>query len=38
MNTIDLVLLCVLLASALLGLFRGFVGTIASLVAWIGAG
>ena len=38
MNTIDLALLCVLLASALLGLFRGFVGTIASLVAWIGAG
>jgi membrane protein required for colicin V production len=38
MNTIDLVLLCVLAASALLGLFRGFVGTIASLVAWIGAG
>lgn len=38
MNTIDLVLLCVLIASALLGAFRGFVGTIASLVAWLGAG
>ncbi|AKC85956.1 CvpA family protein [Pseudoxanthomonas suwonensis] len=38
MNTIDLVLLAVLAASALLGLVRGFVGTVASLVAWIGAG
>ena len=38
MNTIDLVLLCVLAASALLGLFRGLVGSIASLVAWLGAG
>ena len=35
---IDLVLLAVLAASALLGAVRGFVGVIASLVAWFGAG
>lgn len=38
MNTIDLVLLAVLAASALLGVVRGMVGTVASLVAWFGAG
>lgn len=37
MNAIDLVLLLVIAASALLGVVRGFVGVIASLVAWIGA-
>lgn len=38
MEVIDLVLLVVLAASALLGAVRGFVGAIASLVAWFGAG
>jgi len=38
MNTIDLVLLVVIAASALLGAVRGLVGAIASLVAWFGAG
>ena len=37
MNAIDLVLLVVLAASALLGVVRGLVGTVASLVAWFGA-
>lgn len=37
MNAIDLVLLLVVAASALLGLMRGFIGVVASLVAWIGA-
>lgn len=37
MNAIDLVLLVVVAASALLGLMRGFVGVVASLLAWIGA-
>ena len=38
MNPIDLVLLVVVAASALLGLVRGLVGVVASLVAWLGAG
>ncbi|KAF1685460.1 colicin V production protein [Pseudoxanthomonas broegbernensis] len=38
MNAIDLLLLAVVAASALLGLMRGFVGTVASVVAWLGAG
>ncbi|WP_372012349.1 CvpA family protein [Pseudoxanthomonas sp. 10H] len=38
MEMIDLVLLAVLAASALLGAVRGFVGAVASLVAWFGAG
>jgi membrane protein required for colicin V production len=38
MEMIDLVLLAVLAASALLGALRGFVGAVASLVAWFGAG
>jgi membrane protein required for colicin V production len=38
MNSIDLVLLVIIAASALLAAFRGFVGTIASIVAWLGAG
>jgi len=37
-NTTDLVLLAVIGASALLGLMRGFIGVLASLVAWILAG
>ncbi|KAF1691138.1 CvpA family protein [Pseudoxanthomonas koreensis] len=38
MNSIDLVLLVVIAASALLGAVRGLVGAVASLVAWFGAG
>ncbi|KAF1686385.1 CvpA family protein [Pseudoxanthomonas taiwanensis] len=38
MNAIDLFLLAVVAASALFGVLRGFVGTVASVVAWIGAG
>lgn len=38
MNSIDLILLVIIAASALLAAFRGFVGTIASIVAWLGAG
>ncbi len=38
MNSIDLVLLVVIAASALLGAVRGLVGAVASLVAWLGAG
>lgn len=37
MNAIDLILLLVIAASALLGLMRGFIGVVASLLAWIGA-
>ncbi len=37
MNAIDLILLLVIAASALLGLMRGFVGVVASLVAWLAA-
>ena len=37
MNAIDLVLLLVIAASALLGLMRGFVGVVASLAAWLAA-
>jgi len=36
-NAIDLVLLAVIAASALLGALRGFVGAVASIVAWLGA-
>lgn len=38
MSALDLVLLAVVAASALLGAMRGFIGVVASLVAWIGAG
>ncbi|UNK57953.1 CvpA family protein [Pseudoxanthomonas daejeonensis] len=38
MEVIDLVLLAVVAGSALLGVVRGFVGAVASLVAWFGAG
>ncbi|UWX03703.1 CvpA family protein [Pseudoxanthomonas sp. NC8] len=38
MEVIDLVLLAVIAASVLLGAVRGFVGVVASLVAWFGAG
>lgn len=38
MEVIDLVLLVVVAGSALLGTVRGFVGAVASLVAWFGAG
>ncbi|MCA0198861.1 MAG: CvpA family protein [Proteobacteria bacterium] len=38
LNSIDLVLLVLIAASALLGAMRGLVGTIASLVAWFAAG
>lgn len=38
MNPIDLLLLVVVAASALLGVLRGFVGTVASVAAWLGAG
>lgn len=38
MNTLDLVLLAVLAASALLGALRGLVGTVVSLLAWLCAG
>ncbi|KAF1691415.1 colicin V production protein [Pseudoxanthomonas jiangsuensis] len=38
MNAIDLVLLAVIAASALFGAMRGFIGAIASIVAWLGAG
>ena len=38
MNTTDLVLLAVIGGSALLGLMRGFIGVLASLVAWLLAG
>ena len=38
MEVIDLVLLAVVAASALLGAMRGFVGAVASLLAWFGAG
>jgi membrane protein required for colicin V production len=38
MNTIDLLLLAVIGVSALLGLMRGFIGVLASLVAWLLAG
>lgn len=37
MNAIDLVLLLVVAASALLGLMRGLIGVVASLAAWIAA-
>lgn len=37
MNAIDLILLLVVAASALLGLMRGFVGVVASLLAWAAA-
>ena len=38
MNGTDLLLLAVIGASALLGLMRGFIGVLASLLAWILAG
>lgn len=38
MNPVDLVLLAVIAASVVLAAFRGFVGTIASVVAWLAAG
>lgn len=38
MNPIDLVLLAVVLISTLLGAMRGFIGAVASIVAWLGAG
>jgi len=38
MNSIDLAVLVLVAASALLGALRGLVGTVASLVAWFGAG
>lgn len=38
MTTADLVLLAVLGVSALFGLMRGFIGVLASLVAWVLAG
>ena len=38
MNPIDLVLLALVAASAVLGAVRGLVGAVASLVAWFGAG
>ncbi|WP_374013414.1 CvpA family protein [Pseudoxanthomonas koreensis] len=38
MNSIDLVLLAVVAISALFGVMRGFVGAVASIVAWLGAG
>lgn len=38
MTSLDLVLAGVILASALLGLFRGFIGALASLLAWLLAG
>ena len=37
MNAIDLILLLVVLASTLLGLMRGFIGVVASLLAWVAA-
>ena len=38
MNPIDLAVLVAIAGSALLGLLRGLVGTVASLVAWLAAG
>lgn len=38
MNAIDLVLLVVVAASALFGAMRGFIGVVASIVAWLAAG
>jgi membrane protein required for colicin V production len=38
MSAIDWVLLAVVAVSALFGLMRGFVGVLASLVAWVAAG
>lgn len=38
MNPIDLAVLALIAASALLGVVRGLIGTVASLVAWFGAG
>jgi len=38
MGAVDWVLLAVVAVSALLGLMRGFVGVLASLVAWVLAG
>lgn len=38
MNTLDLLLLGIIGLSALFGAVRGFVGVVASVVAWIGAG
>lgn len=38
MNPIDLGILVVIAGSALLGVMRGLVGTVASLAAWFGAG
>ena len=38
MNPVDLVVLVLIAASAVLGVVRGLVGTIASLLAWFGAG
>ena len=38
MNATDLLLLAIIAVSTLLGLLRGFVGVLASLVAWLAAG
>ena len=38
MNATDLLLLGVIAVSTLLGLLRGFVGVLASLLAWLLAG
>ena len=38
MNATDLLLLAIIAVSTLLGLLRGFVGVLASLLAWLVAG